>query len=234
MYRYLISGSTDPHFNLATEEALVHQCPMNCCILFIWQNERTIVIGRNQDAYIECRVDAFVDSGGKIARRRSGGGAVYHDLGNLNFSLICRESLLFSHSSEALVGGTLERFGIHAASNGRNDLLVNGQKVSGNASYTENGVLCRHATLMVSVDIDAMTQYLTPQAEKLNRNHVNSVYSRVLNLNSVQPRITVPDIIQAMVDVSGGIQFTDAPDLASVQKLRQFYDSPTWIFGGKR
>lgn len=231
---YLLTDCTDPYRNLAVEQSLMKQVRKRSYILFLWQNEHTIVTGRNQDPYQECRAEEFRKSGGKIARRRSGGGAVYHDLGNLNFSILCHESDAEECAYQRIVGCALEQFGMTAEFNGRNDLLYQGRKFSGNAAYTENGILCRHGTILVDTEIGKMTYYLTPDQGKLDRNHVGSVASRVINLGNISKDITVDSLKTALIEVTLGSPSVEEPDGQTVETLAGFYRGEDWIYGGNR
>lgn len=231
-YFYTISDKSDPYWNLAMEESLFEYADEKTAILFLWQNNHTIVIGRNQDAYMECKVDKFLADGGQLARRRSGGGAVYHDLGNLNFSIICLENAAKRTEYQQLVAKTLEHFGLKVMFNGRNDLLVFDKKFSGNAFYTNGRVLCQHGTILANTDIEKMSYYLTPNKEKLNRNYVKSVASKVINLRSVLPTITVEKIQQEIIYIAKAKLLQAKPEKKRIDRLTTFYKSKEWIFQG--
>jgi len=231
-YKYVISDSYNPYWNLATEERLLSMTEPDTVILYLWQNENTIVVGRNQDVYAECKVDEFQNSGGMIARRKSGGGAVYHDLGNLNFSFLSRESLSEKYNYREFVFQALRVFGIQAEFNGRNDLTVVGKKISGTAVYDNGTSVCRHGTLLVSTDLDKMTKVLTPDADKLKRNGVKSVASRVRNLSEDFPQVTVADLQTALIQVTEAEQLDLKNQKEEIQKLADLYAKNDWIFGG--
>lgn len=231
-YKYYISSNTNPYLNLATEQLLLGQCGKDSAVLFLWQNDNTIVIGKNQDPFSECNTTAFISSGGKIARRRSGGGAVYHDLGNLNYSILCTardEGKIQYHS---LLIRALDALGIVSEFNGRNDITVCGRKISGNASYSDGNTICQHGTVMVNTDISRMTALLTPDKDKLSRNNVHSVAARVVNLKDLYPDITVSDIQQALIDVTNAESLDPALDQDALETLTAHYESREWIFGG--
>ena len=144
------AGNTLPYGNLAREACLLEAVGVGECILYLWQNQRTVVIGRNQNAWKECRMEQLEADGGHLVRRLSGGGAVYHDLGNLNFTFLVREEDYdVSRQLEVLVGA-VNRLGIHAEKTGRNDVTVDGRKISGNAFYRADGHCYHHGTIPVS------------------------------------------------------------------------------------
>lgn len=233
-YKYIIAENMDPYYNLAKEQLLMKYAVDGVAILFLWQNENTIVIGRNQSAEKECRLKEFLLCGGRIARRRSGGGAVFHDIGNLNFSIMCGGKDIEECSYQELVKKALLDYGIEAKYNGRNDLMSDGRKFSGNATYSEKGILCQHGTLLISTDIEKMTYFLTPEQSKLQRNYVCSVESRVVNLHELSDGISVNSMKQSMISAVKATAFEGGPDIEEINQLVQFYASDKWIYGGKR
>jgi lipoate-protein ligase A len=151
----------------------------------LWQNEPTVVIGKNQNAFVEVDTDALQRDGVHLARRITGGGAVYHDLGNVNFSFISANSgetgLNFAKFTAPILAA-LASLGVQAELSGRNDLLLDGQKFSGNAQYSANGRTLHHGTLLFNADLAALGRYLRPDEEKLKSKGISSVRSRVTNL----------------------------------------------------
>lgn len=232
-YQYVIGDCCDPYWNLAYEQSLFSFADPDTTVLFLWQNHHTIVVGRNQNVYSECRAEEFLSDKGSIARRRSGGGAVYHDMGNLNFSIICRDEFVRRNRYQDLLVRVLKRFSIHAEFNGRNDLLLDGAKFSGNAVFTDGGITCQHGTLLIAADIEKISCFLTPHESKLSRNHVKSVSSRVMNLNEADGRITVDSMRQVMIMESEAEPLPVLPPKNDIERYVEFYRSKEWIFGGK-
>lgn len=233
MYKYICSENTSPYYNLALERSLFDFVDEDTVILYLWQNSHTIVIGKNQNAYAECKVDEFIKDGGTLARRPSGGGAVYHDLGNLNFSIICKESIAKEHTYQRIVKEALRFFGIVSEFNGRNDLTVDGKKFSGNAFYVKDDVLCQHGTILINSDFKELSKYLTPDISKLERNHVKSVESRVVNLSEISDKITVESMKEAMIKAINAVRLGKAPTESKVEEYKKIFENDEWILEGK-
>lgn len=228
----------DPHANLATEKHLMDMTRPGMCLLYLWQNQNTVVIGRNQNPWLECRTNLLQDEGGTLARRLSGGGAVFHDLGNLNFTFImCKED--YDLDRQLRVIQTACRLaGIHAERSGRNDLLAEGQKFSGNAFYQSKTHAYHHGTLMVDVDKDKLGRYLSPPKAKLEAKGVASVRSRVVNLKELAPELTVHRMKQYMRTAFSTVYGMDAEpvmlsddDINAIDHLRTEYGSWEYLFG---
>lgn len=233
MYKYICSENTSPYYNLALERSLFDFVDEDTVILYLWQNSHTIVIGKNQNAYAECKVDEFIGAGGTLARRPSGGGAVYHDLGNLNFSIICNESIAKEHTYQRIVKEALSYFGIVSEFNGRNDLTVDDKKFSGNAFYVKDDVLCQHGTILINSDFKELSKYLTPDISKLERNHVKSVESRVVNLSEISDKITVESMKEAMIKATNAVRLGKAPTESKVEEYKKIFENDEWILEGK-
>ena len=151
---YYLTDKMNPYENLAREQVLLEDGPKDGVVLYLWQNEKTVVIGRNQNAFKECRVSLLEEEGGHLARRLSGGGAVFHDSGNLNFTFILpREDFDIPRQMEVIRLACLH-FGIPAEISGRNDLTANGQKFSGNAFYTSESRAYHHGTILLNADME--------------------------------------------------------------------------------
>ncbi len=195
-----VSALHDPYWNLAQEQTLLETIPEGCCILYLWQNANTVVIGRNQNAWKECRTALLEEEGGKLARRLSGGGAVYHDLGNLNFTFLVPSADYDQVKQFSVISQACERFGIRTELSGRNDLLADGRKFSGNAFYHHEGRSFHHGTILIGVDKEKMERFLMPPPAKLKSKGVDSVRARVVNLVSLCPGISVEEMKSAMLD----------------------------------
>lgn len=233
MYKYICSENISPYYNLALERSLFDFVDEDTVILYLWQNSHTIVIGKNQNAYAECKVDEFIKDGGTLARRPSGGGAVYHDLGNLNFSIICKESIAKEHTYQRIVKEALSYFGIVSEFNGRNDLTVDDKKFSGNAFYVKDDVLCQHGTILINSDFKELSKYLTPDISKLERNHVKSVESRVVNLSEISDKITVESMKEAMIKATNAVRLEEEPTESKVEEYKKIFENDEWILEGK-
>ena len=231
-FKYIISNRTDPYYNIALEECLFPYADKNTVILYLWQNDNTIVIGKNQNVYSECRVLDFLKQNGNIARRKSGGGAVYHDMGNLNFSIISAmikdEKILYRN----LILKVMKSLGMQAEFSGRNDLLINGRKFSGNAVYHKGDLQCQHGTVLIHSDIEKMAYYLTPEKSKMERHHVQSISSRVINLVELSPKLTVETVMQSFIRETKAQSLSVLINQMDIEKAAEFYNSEKWIYGG--
>ena len=187
---YFISSSTNPYLNLAVEEYLLETVKPNQLILYLWQNERTVVIGKNQNAWKECRFQELEADGGHLARRLSGGGAVFHDLGNLNFTFLMPSSDYDLSKQMSVILEAVRSLGIDAQKSGRNDVTVDGKKFSGNAFCQKGTNSYHHGTLMLRVDTQKVARYLNVSEKKLRSKGVSSVTSRVCNLCDFIPDLS--------------------------------------------
>lgn len=235
---YYIGQWDNPYRNLAAEKHLMDTAKPNTCTMILWQNHNTVVIGRNQNPWSECRTGLLDEEGVYLARRYSGGGAVYHDMGNLNFSFICKETDYDQTLQFQVILNACRRCGIEAYPSGRNDLLADGKKFSGNAFFHQGDVACHHGTLMIRSKYEMLSRYLTPSKAKLQAKGVSSVRSRVTNLSEFQSDLTVETmkahLVAAFSEVYGGIAKPIAlskEDLSAIDAIAVALEDPKWIYG---
>ena len=195
----------DPYENLAAEQTLLERVGEGEMILYLWQNARTVVIGRNQNPWKECRTALLAEEGGHLARRLSGGGAVFHDLGNLNFTFLMREEDYDLSRQLSVIERACRSLGIPVERSGRNDLLADGRKFSGNAFYHHQGRAYHHGTLMVDVDLEMVQRYLSPSKAKLAAKGVDSVRSRVVNLKEFVPDLSIERLSEALISAFAAV-----------------------------
>ncbi|MHB9941433.1 lipoate--protein ligase [Clostridium sporogenes] len=182
----IINNYNNPYFNLALEEYFLKYKDLQDDILILWQNEPVIVIGKNQNTYEELNFQYMDSNNIKVVRRLSGGGAVYHDLGNLNFTIIENNSSIHKNdfSFFALpVISCLSKLGIKASFSGRNDILINNKKFSGNAQYFYKDKLLHHGTLLFISDLTVLSKALNVKKDKFKSKGIKSVESRVTNIS---------------------------------------------------
>jgi len=183
---FIESHETDPYFNLALEEYLFFQKKEE--IFMLWQNSSSIIIGKNQNAMAEIDYSYVTQHAIPVVRRLTGGGAVYHDLGNLNFTYIVnREGFGDYVGFTKTLRDFLETQGLSAHVSGRNDVLVGDKKISGNAQFSHHGRLLHHGTILIEADMRHLGRALKPDEEKIRSKGVKSVQSRVMNLSDYLP-----------------------------------------------
>jgi len=200
--RLLISDSHDPWFNLAVEECIFRQMPATQRVLFLWRNADTVVIGRAQNPWKECNTRRMEEDSVRLARRSSGGGAVFHDLGNTCFTFMAGKPEYDKSVSTAIVVNALNSLGIKAGASGRNDLEVEtpdgARKVSGSAYKETMDRGFHHGTLLLNADLSRLANYLNPDKKKLQAKGITSVRGRVANLSDLLPGLTHEQISDAV------------------------------------
>ena len=236
--KYLRLTSTDPHLNLAIEEHLFRTTDDD--VFMLWQNRSAVVIGKNQNAYAEVDLGYAEAHGIALARRLTGGGAVYHDLGNLNYTVIARAggtALDYARFTEPIVLA-LASLGVRAELSGRNDLECEGRKISGSAQAVADGRVLHHGTLLYDTDVDVMSAVLRAGREKLSHRAVGSHAGRVMNLKE---RLTdchsvteLGDRIEAFVLSRLGATRGEAPSIDEVGELYERNGSREWLLSERR
>lgn len=235
----LIGPNLNPYANLAVEEYLLENIDSGEYILFLWQNKNTVVIGKNQNAWKECKTDELSANEGYLARRISGGGAVFHDLGNLNFSFICSKEDYSLENNLRIILDSVKKLDIDAEFSGRNDITSKGRKFSGNAfCYRKNGVL-HHGTLLINVNMENLTKYLQVSVDKIKSKGIDSVRSRVVNLKDINNNITIESVKHTLLQTFKEhtkleYEVLDSNALygnSTVLKLKERNQTWEWLYG---
>ncbi len=214
------SGITDPHLNLALEEHLLRNVTLADPLLLFYINEPAVIIGRNQNTLQEIDLDFVGEQGIHVVRRLSGGGAVFHDLGNLNFSFITQggEDLHnFAKFTEPVVA-VLRQLGVDAELRGKSDIFAGGKKVSGNAQYLSRGRMFSHGTLLFDTDLEMMLKALNPGRAAIESKAVQSVRSFVANVRELLPQeMTIVALKDALLRGIFGVTAVPTYDLSSLE-----------------
>lgn len=228
--KFLSNKSTDPYFNMAFDEYCLMQYDAEEPVFYLWRNRPSVIIGLNQNAYGEVNLDYLEEHGISLARRVTGGGAVYHDLQNLNYSIIGRSV------SPQPVADALRMMGVEAELTGRNDIFVDGRKVSGYARRVWRDRELVHGTLMFDVDIHTLTEALNVSGSKLEAKGIASVRSRVANLKDRLPQF--PGVTEFAIRLheilagGDGEIFLSPADMEAVSRLAaEKFATWEWIYG---
>ncbi len=232
-----VSPVTDPWWNLAAEQHFLIKEPLQEPLLMLWQSVPSVIIGRYQNPWIECDIGALERENVLLARRPSGGGAVYHDLGNLNYCVISPRASYRKDYTLSFILSVLSTSGIAAHASGKSDMTADGRKFSGNAfRYTASRVL-HHGTLLVSADLDQLRRCLTPDRVMESMKGVRSRASTVVNLAELAPDISCKklsdDLSLAFPRWFGGSAEVHplTPEHIDVQDQQNELEGWAWIFG---
>ncbi len=244
MNNLILSTSGDPFFNLALENYIFSGTKEDAKpILYLWKNTDVVVIGRFQNPWKECNIDKMNEDKVALMRRDTGGGAVFHDTENLCFTFVgSTNESNYRVKNSVLVCTALASLGIIAEPSGRNDILVNGAKISGAAFREKDGKYIHHGTVLIGTNLSRLANYLNPDEKKLSSKGIQSVRSRVTNLKTINPNITVDKVIHALFSVfsqeknleSQEIQYIDTDFLSTTPDLKTEHErlcSWDWRFG---
>ncbi|MFW5737187.1 MAG: lipoate--protein ligase [Halanaerobium sp.] len=238
----IYSEEYNPWYNLALEEHLLNNLDDNEIILYLWQNDHTVVIGRNQNAWKECRCSQLEEEdSGFLARRLSGGGAVYHDKGNLNFTFILKRDKYNLKKQLSVILKAVKNLGIEAEFTGRNDLTAAGKKFSGNAFYYTKEKAYHHGTILFDTDIESLVDYLQVSKEKIKSKGIESVRSRVVNLKDLKENLSLEavknEVENSFIDIysnensSVNKKFIKPSKSEKLKSLYDKYSSWDWRYG---
>lgn len=238
--QFIVSNQTEPYWNISVENYLVEHA--DAVVLYLWRNRRTVVIGQNQNPFSECNVEALEADGGYLMRRKTGGGAVYHDDGNINFSFVVPKALYDQTRQFSVIQRAVESFGLHTELSGRNDILANGRKFSGNAFSKGRINDLHHGTLLIKGDMSDLARYLKPKPAKLQKHGVQSVRSRVVNLAELNPEITPESIsfrlkeafFSEYSEYSECSEYSDYSEIIKISEVKRLHDhfaSDEWKYG---
>lgn len=230
----LQNPNLQPFMNLAVEGFLLENLAPYSHALYLWQNDNTVVVGRNQNTYAEVNPDFK----GYVTRRLSGGGAVYHDVGNLNFTFVSERSLYSVENNNKIILSALRNLGFNAELSGRNDVTVEGKKISGQAFCLRKDACYHHGTILINSDVERMRSALSPSKLKLQSKGVASVVSRVGNLKDWDPDVNVDKVKVALAeafkefyaDCTVDEQVVDLTDSRIVAEAERI-SSKDWIWG---
>lgn len=205
-FRILLSDSFDPYFNVAIEQWLFSTLESDSQVLFLWRNHNTVVIGRSQNPWLECNLTKMQEDEVALVRRQTGGGAVFHDLGNTNFTFLTGAVTYDKQLNSQIITTALQKFNIKAQASGRNDIVIEHpssgelRKVSGSAYREMAGKALHHGTLLISADLQRLGEYLNPRPKKLIAKGIQSVRARVSNLADIVPEIEHGILCEAIIE----------------------------------
>jgi lipoate-protein ligase A len=238
----VLNQNNDPYVNMAMEEFVLMQLSHQEDCFMLWQNRPAIILGRHQNAWEEINRDYVQKQDIAVVRRLTGGGAVYHDLRNLNFTFVVadRGHGFDFHRFARPVIAALAELGVKAEMSGRNDILIDGRKFSGNAEYRHNGRLLHHGTLLFSSDLTVLSEALLVKPQKIASKGIKSVRSRVTNISEyVDGAVSLEDFRQALLRAAA-LEFgsslrdyalTGADQAAIEQFYNQRYSTWQWNYG---
>lgn len=239
---YIKNDCNKPQFNLALEEYVFNYLDQFDEIFLLWINEPTIVVGKHQNTIEEINTQYVKENNINVVRRLSGGGAVYHDLGNLNYTIISKNKdsngFDFKTFSQPVIE-VLADLGIHAEFTGRNDIVIDGKKFCGNAQYMRKGRVLHHGAILFDVELDVLAKALKVSQDKIVSKGVKSVRSRVTNIKEhLKEDITIEDfkelLLKHMFKDKEDMEVYELTeeDLKNINKLmEERYMTWDWVYG---
>ncbi|KNZ42699.1 lipoate--protein ligase [Acetobacterium bakii] len=239
--KYIDQKETDPRINLAFEEYVFNQMDKNESYFLLWQNDNAVIVGKHQNTIEEVNQEYVKTNDIKVVRRLSGGGAVYHDLGNLNFTFIVNDNgkqpFDFKSFTQPLVDA-LKSLGVNAEFNSRNDIAIDGKKFSGNSQYAKHGRILHHGTILFDSKLSTIQSALKVKKDKIESKGIKSIKSRVTNISEyLDQDYSLADFKKALLafmfkDEDLQEIFLNEKDLAAIEKLKnEKYDTWEWNYG---
>lgn len=241
--KFIKNDSKNPYYNLALEEYALKEIDIEEDFFILWQNENTVVVGRNQNTIEEINSDSIKEKDVNIVRRMSGGGAVYHDLGNINYTFITKADDNSKHNFKKFtrpVIDALETLGIKAEFTGRNDITIDDKKISGNAQYYHQNKMLHHGTILFNVDGNILKDVLKVRADKIASKGIKSVKSRVTSISEHLKEPMTSEEFKDMIlrfildtkEISSKEYVLSEGDIAKIKKLaEEKYSTWDWIYG---
>lgn len=233
----IITGKTNVYENLALESWLLKEILKEkepIVILFLWQNENCVVVGKNQNPLYECNFEKIDELKVKIARRITGGGAVYHDFGNLNFSFLSANNASNKETNFEILRRAFQKLGIEIEITGRNDIFLKGKKISGNAYYVTKNAHLHHGTILIDMNLKLISEILTPNKLKYKKMSVKSHKSNVQNIKDLYPKIGKNELIEVILEEFKrefkATNYDFKIDEDEVQKIAKKYASKKYIY----
>ena len=228
--KFIRNTSTDPYYNMSLDEYCLEQYPSDETFFYLWRNKPSVIVGLNQNVYAEVNLSYLEQKGISLARRVTGGGAVYHDLQNLNYTIVGKSP------DPSIFAQALKKLGLDVELTGRNDIFAEGKKISGYARRVWRDREMIHGTLMYDVDIDTLTQVLDVPGSKLQAKGIASVRSRVANVKDLLPSFASLDELQAALqeilsDGDGELEFTERMKAEVRKTADEKFSSWDWIYG---
>ncbi len=201
----IVTQSVNPFYNISLEARLLDVCDENTVYLYLWRNDKTVVVGKNQNAFKECKVSLLESEGGHLIRRLTGGGAVFHDVNNLNFTFVAHADNYDLKKQQTVLLTAAQKLGIKAEISGRNEILADGRKFPGNSFLTKGQLRMHNGTILINTNHDEMAKYLTVSQAKMKSKGVDSVRSRVVNLIEFDNTLTTDKMAKVVLQSFGEV-----------------------------